>query len=834
MISRMLALTAAWIWLMIVAAPFGRTAGPEHQLPGALPQGQASEPLASTSPQRALLDRYCVTCHNQKTKTAGLALDALDLVDVGQSAAIWEKVIRKVRAGLMPPPGRPRPDNAEADEFASSLETAVDRASAAHVNPGRTETFHRLNRVEYRNAIRDLLALDIDVTSLLPADDASYGFDNIAGVLKINQTQMERYLSASRKISRVAVGRSIPPTSETFHISSEASQSERVDGLPLGTRGGMVVRYNFPQDAEYVIKVELGCSANFKELQCNGSLGFAEPHQLEITVDGTRAGLFTLNPRTMNLGYPNEPVPGENVENVNEGRYQVVRVPVKAGPRDVGVTFLKGTSVEYVRGTYRLRFVKPYKFFADAMAIAEPFVDNVEISGPFDASGSGDTPSRRRIFACRPASSAEERGCAKTVLSTLARRAYRRPATDADLQELLTLYNEGRTDGGFDAGIELALRRLLVAPKFLFRIERDPVKVTPNTVYRISDLELASRLSFFLWSSVPDDELLDVAIRGTLKNPKVLEQQVKRMLADARSQALVDNFFGQWLGLRHVGAVRPSEALFPDFDDTLRQALKRETELFVQSIVVEDRSVLELLTATYTFVNERLARHYRIPHVKGPDFRRITYSDDRRVGLLGQGSILTLTSHGIRTSPVIRGKWILENILGTPPPEPPPNVPALKEREAESTGTARSMRDRMAEHRSNPACASCHAMIDPVGFALENFDAVGRWREVDEAYAPIDASGQLPDGSKFSDLAGFRKALTSHPERFVTFATEKLLTYALGRGLEHYDMPAVRKIQRAAAPNAYRFSSLILGIVNSAPFQMRRSQAAATQSAARH
>ena len=770
----------------------------------------------SSSDARVLLDTYCVTCHNERLQTGGLMLDTIDLQPVSEHAEVWEKVVRKLRGGIMPPAGMPRPDAPTQAAFVSWLETALDDAAAATPNPGRTETLHRLNRAEYHNAIRDLLTVETDARELLPADDGSYGFDNMAGALRVSQSLMERYLAAARKIAAVAVG-SPPagPMSQVFRVSIEQPQYEHVDGLPFGTRSGTLIRYNFPQDGEYGIRVQLKCP-NMKDLFCDGSLGFIERHELEIAVDGERVHLFTFTPELVGSGERFYELVAAGAQDGHE-----VRVPITGGPHDVTVAFLAKPTIESQQA--RKRFEKPFYYKAEAVAIYQPFLEAVTITGPFSATGIGETPSRRRIFTCHPATPDAEGPCATQILSTLARRAYRRPVTDADVSGLLTVYDEGWKDGGeFEAGIEMALAALLVSPEFLFRVERDPVPVAPGTVYRVSDLELASRLSFFLWSSIPDEELLALAEQGTLHDPSTLERQVRRMVRDRRSEALTRNVAGQWLQLRNLEALRPHEPLFPDFDETLRQAFRRETELVFDSLVREDRSVLDLLMADYTFVNERLARHYGIPNVRGDDFRRVAVTDENRRGLLGHGSILTLTSHPTRTSPVLRGKWVLQNILGTPPPEPPPNVPALPEDEI-TMKTVRTVRERIAQHRANPVCASCHAMIDPIGFALEHFDAVGAWRERDNAHA-IDASGALPDGTSVNGAASLRAALVGRPERFVTTVTEKLLTYALGRGLEHYDAPAVRRIVRDAARNEYRFSSVILGVVNSLPFQMRRSQ----------
>ena len=744
---------------------------------------------------RAVLDRYCVTCHNERTKAGGLALDVLDVSSVENQPDIWEKVVRKLRAALMPPSGARRPDEATHESLTTWLEAELDRAAAAAPNPGRTETFHRLNGTEYRNAIRDILGLDIDVSALLPIDDASYGFDNMAGVLKLDPTRMERYLSVADTVSRLAVGIApSTPVVERFEVSDGYAQYERRDDLPFGTRGGAVIRHHFPQDATYEFEIEM--------------IGqILEPEVLELSIDGERVQLFPIEPKASRRR--RDPLR--------------VRIPVEAGPRDVGFAFLKRPSVH--PDTHRRYFERPQINRAAPMPIWRPFFQAVEINGPFDVTGPGDTPSRRTIFTCRPSVSAEERLCAQSILATLARRAYRRPESAVDVENLLVFYDAAREDGRtFDEGIQLAVQRLLVSPGFLFRVEAVPPGVGPNTNYRISDLELASRLSFFLWSSIPDDQLLSVASLGELSASDTLEQQVRRMLDDERAHALITNFFGQWLQLRNLDLVRPSNPLFPDFDEGLRDAFLQETELLLDSIIRENRSVVELLTANYTFLNERLAKHYGIPFIRGSRFRRVSLpADSPRGGLLGHGSILTITSHGIRTSPVLRGKWILSNLLGSPPPDPPDSVPALPEQEVASPVAALSVRARMAEHRKNPVCASCHSLIDPLGFALENFDAIGRWRDIDETFSAVDASGALPDGTEFSGFADFRSRLASRPEAFVTLFVEKLLTYALGRGLEPYDMPAVRRIVQEAAGQGYRFEAIVLGVVRSVPFVMRRS-----------
>ena len=839
----------------------------------------AQQPGPEAVQARALLNRYCIGCHSEAQRVRGtvpIALDTLNVSDLSGDAKVWETVVRKMRAGLMPPAGRARPDAASHDAFLGWLERELDRSAARHPNPGRTEPFHRLNRAQYQNAIRDLLNLEIDVTSLLPSDDSSYGFDNIAGVLKMSPTLMERYLAAAQKISRAAVGTPPPtPTVDYFRVADDLAQERRLPGQSFGTRGGTRIRYTFPMDAQYIVRVQLSRDLN------EGVPLYPEDQQLEVSVDGERVKVFTLPgvaapggqaaeeppqdfdtpapaekadaaPPQGRGGASNEPQVGrraapaggrggprlsrQGLEQRNRADHDwEVRVAVKAGTRDVEVAFINSTSA--LAETARLPFLRPYPA---GVNIAETrtgaYLRSVEISGPHDPAGPGQSPSRDRIFTCHPSKASDEpaRGggaspeiaanegrCARTILTTLARRAYRRPVTDADVEPLLAFFGEGRKTGGFDVGVEWALKRLLVGPEFLLRVESDPPDARPNTSRRISDLELASRLSFFLWNSIPDDELVALAARKQLGTPATLTRQIRRMMADSRFGAFVENFGGQWLYLRNLAAVVPVQQSFPDFDDTLRQAFRRETELFFESIVREDRSALDLLRADYTFVNERLARHYGIADVTGSRFRRVTLGpDSKRRGLLGQGSILTVTSYPDRTSPVVRGKWILENLLGAPPPAPPPNVPELKP--ISFATHVLSIRDRMAEHRKNAPCASCHAMMDPLGFALENFDGVGKWRTLDESGAPIDASGAMPDGTKFEGAAGLAQALLGS-DRFVTTLTEKLLTYALGRGLEYYDAPSVRAIVRESAKSEYRFSSLILGVVQSTPFQMRNS-----------
>jgi cytochrome c551/c552 len=769
-------------------------------------QQSSGAPLPSAA-HRNVISRYCVSCHNDSLKTGGLALDTVAAREVGQNPEVWEKVVRKVRARQMPPVGMPRPDDATYEAVISYLERSLDRAAAAKPNPGRTDTFRRLNRTEYQNAIRDLLGLDVDVASLLPSAESSYGFDNVT-VGDLSPTLLDRYISAAEKISRLAVGRpGRSPGGDTIRIPPDLTQEEHLDGLPVGTRGGAVVRYTFPLDAEYEIQIRLARDRN-EHVE-----GLTEAHELELLLDKDRLHLFTVKPPAREAGFSEDYQP--NHDNIDQ--HLKIRIPVKAGPHTLGVAFLKKASalLETERQPYQAHF----NFYRHPRI--QPAVYSISIIGPYVAKGPGDTPSRRRIFTSRPANRGEEEGSAKRILARLMRRAYRRPVTDQDLQGPYKLYRKGRAEGDFEAGIEMALSAVLVSPQFLFRIEQDPAGVAPNTAYRISDLELASRLSFFVWSSIPDDELLDVAIAGKLREPAVLEQQVRRMLADSRSRTLVSNFASQWLHLRNLASITPDMRAFPDFDDNLRQAFRQETELFFESILRENRSVLDLLSANYTFVNERLAKHYGIPNVYGSRFRRITLGEDsKRGGLLRQASILTVTSYATRTSPVIRGKWILDNILGVPPPPPLPDVPALKDNTVDGNLTVRK---RLAEHRTNPTCSSCHNLMDPVGLSLEKFDAIGRWRTAEQGVA-IDASGGLPDGSKFADVHGLEQALLSRPEMFVGTFAEKLLTYALGRGVEYYDAPAIRAIVRQARAKDFRVSSLIMGIVTSTPFQMRRSQ----------
>jgi len=701
-------------------------------------------------------------------------------------------------------------------KFIGWFEIFLDCVAASHPEPGWS-ILHRLNRTEYGNAIHDLLDLDIDATSYLPADDEANGFDNIADVLRFSPSLLDQYLSASDKISSLAVGDpSITPISQVFRAAPDLDQEHHIEGLPLGTRGGILIHYNFPLDGEYDFRV-------FLLQNIVGYLtGLEYPHQLEISIDGQRVFLAQVGGEEDNkMSDANLGVAKDTID----ARLRT-RIPVKAGPRTVVVTFLRRNAAPSDEP------LQPFTRDHDLQNMnGIPLIDRMQITGPFNPTGSGDTPSRHRIFSCHPANSAAELPCARQILTSLARRAYRRPVTGADLETLLSFYQSARNKKNFEAGIQNALRLILTDPKFLFRTETDSPNAAPGSIHPISDVELASRLSFFLWSTIPDDQLITVASQGKLRDPAVLEQQVKRMLADDRSEALVKNFAGQWLLLRNLPNVQPDPNEFPNFDDNLRQAFRRETEMFFESVMREDRSVLDLLNADYTFVNERLAKHYGIPGIYGSQFRRVKLTGEvgeERRGLLGQGSILTVTSEANRTSPVKRGKFILENIFGTPPPSPPPNVPPLKENDG---AQAMSVRARMELHRKNPPCAGCHAVMDPLGFSLENFDGIGEWRTKEPGGA-VDPSGQLADGTKVDGPVALRNAIMKHPEQFVRTLTEKLMTYGLGRGLEYYDMPTVRGIARDASRNDYRFSSIVLGIVKSTPFQMRRVQEAPVRAAA--
>jgi len=776
-----------------------------------------------------VMKQYCITCHNAKLKTGGLALDKLDLTRAGADAESWEKVSRKLRAGMMPPAGAPRPDRKTLDGLATSVETALDRAAAGNLNPGRAP-LHRMNRSEYANAIRDLLGIDVDAATLLPADDSSNGFDNIADVLGVSPALLERYVAAAAKISRLAVGDpETAPLDVTYTVRGDLSQTSTLDGLPPGTRGGTVVHHNFPLDGEYNIKLSL-TKLSFGQVFGEG----AEGQELEVTLNGERVKLYKLDevPMFFMKATPASFPPPAPLTDPKEERVKMspdihleFKLKVKAGPQTLGVAFLQKSyyAIEDLvhrpgASTFDSNIGMQYGY--DTV----PHLARVDITGPYNATGSGDTPSRRRIFVCHPTAPSDEIACARRVLSNLVRRAYRRAPGDADIETLLSFYQQQRNKGGsFESGIEIALRRILADPEFVFRFEPPPANAQPGVPYRITDTELASRLSFFLWSSIPDDELLNLAIQNKLHDPAVLERETRRMLADPRSGALAGNFAEQWLYLRDLKSSNPDGREYPDFDDNLRQAFQRETELLFESVQREDRSVLDLLDADYTFVNERLAKHYGITGVYGPDFRRVPVPMDARRGLLGQGSMLLVTSNANRTSPVQRGKWILQNLLGSPPPLPPPNVPPLKENSGEAAAT--SVRERMEQHRSNPVCAGCHKIMDPIGLALENFDGIGAWRDKDSG-VEIDARGRLVDGSKVDGPSSLRKALLDRPEAFVGTLTEKLLMYGIGRETHSFDMPVVRAVMRDAERDRYRFSDLVLGIVKSAPFQMKMKEAA--------
>jgi hypothetical protein len=787
---------------------------------------QTSAPAAATD--QALVQKYCLTCHNARVRTGGLTLEGMDPSDAAAHTELWEKVALKLRGGMMPPQGTPRPDEAALEGFATRLERTLDARALKDPDPGH-KPVHRLNRTEYGNAIRDLLDLDIEPAALLPADDESHGFDNIAGVLRISPSLLEQYLGAARQISSLAVGSDKELLNLSFRIPPDDSQQDHVDGLPLGTRGGLLFSHNFPQDGEYDFSVFL-----LRNI-VGYMIGLEFPHTLEVSVDGERVFAANVGGEADNLASDTNM---SETANAIDKRLKT-RAKVKAGPRMVGVTFVRRNGAA---SDEPLQLHERHHDLQDMNG--QPLIDYVNVTGPFSPTGPGDTPSRRRVFVCKPLKTAEEGGCARTILTTLARRAYRRPVTNADMEPVMAQYQAGRARN-FEAGIERGLRLILASPKFLFRTEAAPPATTraasariasariasaattattaAGASQRVTDLELASRLSFFLWSSIPDEELLTAAARGTLSQPAVLEKQVRRMLRDSKSRALVDNFASQWLMLRNLKGHIPVPGDFPNFDNELRQAFRQETELFVASIVREDRSLVDLLNADYTYVNERLARHYGIPAVYGSHFRRVRLTGEERRGLLGQGSILTVTSYPNRTSPVLRGKWILENILGTPPPPPPPDVVAqLAE---EEVGEAQSVRARMEAHRRNPACASCHRVMDPLGFALENFDGIGEWR-VKETGGAVDPGGQLADGSKVDGPVALRKAILKRPELFVRTVTEKLMTYGLGRGVEYADRPMVRMIAGGAAAQDYRFSSIVLGIVRSTPFQMKKAAVA--------
>ena len=801
-----------------------------------LPAAESENQSVSGS-NRALLDQYCVICHNQavvnsvaqpneglqtiQLRDVGLTLDVEDVSNLAENPEVWEKVIKKLRVGVMPPPNYPRPDKESYDGFRTFLENELDRVASRQINPGRTQAFHRLNQTEYQNSVRDLLDLDIDVADMITTDAPDqYGFDNNADVLALSPFSVERYVSAAHKIAELAVGATPRGASiNTYDVPLNLIQDDRLsEELPFGSRGGTAIEHMFPVDGEYRIKLNL--QSNYVDFV----RGYDQPHKVELSLDGQHLETFAFGGDA-----PGTPAPYSYAGNIRgnddweefmmafaEEGFEI-QVNVKAGPRVIGATF--------PREMWENEGIQQPRLFGYHLAVTElpdsnPAVDSIEIEGPLSIDGPGDTPSRRRIFSCLPANPDEEPACAQQILSSLARRAYRRPVSESDVQELVEFYNQGRLDGGFEVGIQFALERVLVSPDFLFRIEQDPADAQPGAMYAISDIELASRMSFFLWSSPPDDELLILAERGALREPGMLEQQVQRMMADPHADAFIKNFVGQWLYLRNLEDFYPDPAAFPEFDENLRTALQRETELFIDDQIRSDASLLELLSADYTFVNERLARHYGIPGVYGSRYRKVTVDGNQRGGLLGHGGLMMVTSYPNRTSPVLRGKFVLENLLGGPPPEPPPNVPAL---ETSSDGKILTMREAMVMHRENPACRVCHVAMDPIGFSLENYDGVGKWRR-EFAGQPIDASGLLPDGNTFDGPDGLRGLLLERPDDLVGTITEKLMRFALGRSLEYYDMPEVRAVVRAASEDDYRWSSIILGVIESTPFQMRRTE----------
>ena len=804
--------------------------------PGLAAQPAAGESAGPSAAGRALLDRYCVTCHNERLRTAGLTLDTLSLARVGEAAATWEHVVRRLRAGAMPPAGRPRPADPAARAFVAWLEAQLDRAALARPDPGRP-TLHRLNRAEYANAVRDLLGVEIDVNALLPADDEQHGFDNIAAVLSVSPTLIERYLAAAQRISRLAVGDlGLRPAGRAYPVHGGLDQDGTVsDDLPFGSRGGVAVRHDFPVDGDYVIRIGL------RKQEYGYVRGLGRPHRMDVRVDGALVGSFVVG-REWEPGqlppmgyagkfdqvYGSHSFPDWEAYALNADKGLEVRTAVRSGRRLVGVSFDRRSALP--EGLLPLPVDRStYSHAQDEMQDGNPAVSGIQIIGPWDPSGPARLPGRAQLAGCRSADgAAADEQCVRAALSALARRAYRRPATAADVETLLAFYRDGRAAGGPGAGLRAALERLLVDPEFLFRIETDPPGLPAGTVYRLGDLELASRLSFFLWSSIPDDELLEVAARGALGDPDVLDRQIRRMLADDRSRALIENFAGQWLQLRKLRNAAPDTATYAAFDENLREAMWQETHRFLLHELRADRPVVNALRANYTFVNERLARHYGIPDVHGVRFRRVEYPDDTRGGLLGHASLLTITSYANRTSPVVRGVWLLENFLGAPPAPPPPDVPSLPA--GGPGGAPLSVRERLERHRTNAVCASCHNAIDPLGFALEEYDAIGRWRATAgggtpfDTGIPIDASGTLVDGTEVHGLAGLRDVILSREDQFIATVAEKLLTYALGRTLGPADMPVVRRISRQAAAGDVTWSALIGAVAGSTPFVMRRSE----------
>jgi hypothetical protein len=793
--------------------------------------GSSSSPVvARPAPAPALgvlVGTYCVGCHNTEKNTAGLDLDSIDARDIAGNAAVWERVAIKLRTQEMPPAGRTRPDAATYARVVTDLESALDAAAAANPHPGRVAV-HRLNRSEYTAAVRDLLGLEIDGKALLPADESDLeGFDNVASVLSVSPVLLENYLAAARRISRLAVGDvTIVPGFETFKIPKALVQDEQMnDDLPFGSRGGAFVRYNFPVDGEYVIKVLL------RRQEYDYIVGLGEPHQIDFRIDGVRVQRLSIGGEAKGRTMPESYVGNTQGDPEFELYMQTadakleVRVPVKAGLHDVGASFVR--RLWEPEGVWQPQIIG-FGRATNELYHGNPAVEVLMIGGPYGNTSPGDSAVRRRIFSCRPTDAASEEPCARKILSSMATRAYRRPVTEADLERVLAFYRAGRTEGGsFDAGIQRGLERILAAPSFLFRVEQPPSGLRPGTPYRLGDYALASRLSFFLWGSIPDDELLSLAARGKLKDHAVVEQQVQRMLRDPRSDALVNNFASRWLELGKLPGVVPDTDLYREFDENLRESMEKETKLFLEDQVRTDRSILDLIGANYSFLNQRLATHYGVPNIYGDHFRKVTFTDGRRGGLLGQGSLLAITSYPNRTSVVLRGRWVLANLLGAPPPAPPPDVPALQE--AGANGAPRSLRERMEMHRSNPACASCHRRMDPLGFALENFDATGKWRSASDG-VPVDAKASLPDGTTFDGVTGLRTMITSHKEDFVRTLSGKLLAYAIGRGLETHDYPAVRTIVRQAETSSYRWSAIIAGIVESTPFSMSVAPGSPTDS----
>jgi len=791
----------------------------------------------TVSPQRALLDQYCVSCHNQamvdstpiegenllftQLRGLGMTLDKENVDDVSQNPEVWEKVVRKLRVGVMPPPDNPRPGHEDYSEFRYWLEEQLDQANAEQVNPGRTQAFHRLNQAEYQTVINQLLGLKLDVEELIPADPPDRnGFDNNAEVLSLSPVLMERYVSAAHKIAELAVGATPLGTAiKSYEVPLNLIQNDRLDDeLPFGSRGGAAVTHNFPVDGLYRIKVKL--QTNYVDFV----RGYDQPHQIEVSLDGERIDVFEFGGDA-----PGMPAPYSFAGNIrgsddweefmmaiaDEGFE--LEIPVKAGPRVIGATF--------PREIWEAEGIDQPRLFGYHLAVTElpdsnPALGSVSIEGPIVSQGPGLTPSREIIFSCVPEDYDAERVCAKEILTGLARKAYRRPLTEDDWLELSEFFESGFNEEGFEKGIQLALERILVAPDFLWRIQQDPPGLPPGENYKITDLELASRLSFFLWSGGPDEELLSLAENGRLRESGILKSQVTRMMDDPKAEAFIKNFIGQWLYLRNLDNVYPLPSAFPEFDDNLRESFKRETELFFDEQIREDHSLLDLFTANYSFLNERLADHYGVQGIYGNHFRKVSLDGHKRGGLLGHGSLMTVTSYPNRTSVVLRGKFVLDNLLGSPPPEPPPNVPALEE--SSQTGKQLTMREAMAQHRENPACRVCHAAMDPIGFSLENYDAIGKWRDM-FAGVDVDASGLLPDGAVFNGRKGLENLILDRPTDFVATVTEKLLTYALGRGVEYYDMPTIRSIVRRSEQEDFSWSSLIFGVVESAPFQMRRT-----------